>query len=59
MPEARTTASLAYALSLPVRADDTWRDVQQRMLESLAARDELRETPPLPVIRMLGACPRR
>ncbi|WP_020419310.1 non-ribosomal peptide synthetase [Amycolatopsis sp. ATCC 39116] len=57
VPEARTTASLSYALSLPVRADDTWRDVQQRMLESLAVRDELRETPPLPVIRMLGALP--
>ncbi len=61
-PDLRSTAMLAHSLQVDVAAGEDWQQVHQRLLGSLAGREEL-ALPlapwllrmPLPVLRMLNA----
>ncbi|MFF7634987.1 amino acid adenylation domain-containing protein [Kitasatospora sp. NPDC008050] len=61
-PELRSTAMLAHTLTVDVAAGEDWQQVHQRLLGSLAGRDELRLPiaswllrVPVPVLRVLNA----
>ena len=57
IPDVRTTSTLNTGLTLPVRADEDWPVVYERMLRALAENRELAALPPIPVLRALARVP--